>query len=115
VNSLAQSVGKEVLNETAYLQKTRQLIIKERNFLSKGLIDIKGIKVFPAKANFLLCRLDDSVKINSLQLSEAMHKHSLMIRSCHNFKGLSDRFFRIAVRSRLENKSLLKALALEVF
>ena len=40
-----------------------------------------------------------------------MLAHRIVIRDAGNFRGLDERFFRIAVRRRKENERLLKALA----
>jgi threonine-phosphate decarboxylase len=39
-------------------------------------------------------------------------KDNIIIRDCSNFIGLSDKYFRVAVRTREENQKLLSALNL---
>ena len=44
-------------------------------------------------------------------LRDQMLSRRIVIRDASNFRGLDERFFRIAVRGREENERLLKALA----
>lgn len=82
----------------------------ERDFLTKGLLGINGLRPFPSNANFLLVAVGvagmNSEKLRWILLNE----YGILIRDCSNFKGLDDRFIRIGVRTRYENALLLTAL-----
>ena len=43
-------------------------------------------------------------------LDEALAGRGILIRSCANYRGLDGRYFRIAVRTRRENRRLVRAL-----
>lgn len=75
---------------------------KERQFLEKGLKEL-GITVISGKANFILV-------YSKRPLYEELLKRGILIRDCDNFRGLSEGFYRIAVKSREENRILLKTI-----
>ena len=58
----------------------------EIQYLYKELSAINCIKVFPARANFLLARL--SGKYNAPSLKAALLRKGILIRDCSNFVGL---------------------------
>ena len=109
VNSLAQTAAKTAIGDYDYIKKSRQFVFKERAFLRKRLKAIKGLRVYPPTSNFILCKLTDR-KINAEMLSKKLAHQGLIIRNCNNFRGLTNRFFRLAVRKRNENIRLIRAL-----
>jgi threonine-phosphate decarboxylase len=48
--------------------------------------------------------------MSAAALRQRMLAHRIVIRDASNFRGLDERFFRLAVRSRNENERLLAAL-----
>lgn len=98
----AQTAGIAALDNENYISETRNYVKIEREFLEKNLTEI-GIKVFPSDANFLLLK-------SEIPLYDALLRERILIRSCENFKGLGDNFFRIAVRTHDENIALVNAL-----
>lgn len=109
VNSFAQLVGREIIKDKNYIQRNREFIIRERAFLFEKLKKIKRIVPFIPTANFIFCRLSEG-GISSKMLFNKLGKRGILIRDCSNFRGLNDRYFRIAVRKRSENIKLLAAL-----
>lgn len=102
VSAFAQAAGYECAMQTAFITKTATYIGKERQFLVDGL-EQAGCKVFPGKANFLLIYCEQP-------LYDGLLEKGILIRDCENFRGLSKGFYRIAVKSRKENETLLKAI-----
>lgn len=109
INTLAQIAGELILNDKEYIEKTHRLIEKERKFLFRQLKIIKGLKPYPSVCNFLLIKIETQ-SITSKSLKEALIKKGILIRNCSNFRGLSDRYIRVAIRTRHENQKLLIAL-----
>jgi threonine-phosphate decarboxylase len=105
VNTLAQVAGMAALADTGYCQQTLELIKTERHYLSKELGALPALRVFPSAANFLLLELPAAW--SARQLQGAFLSSRLLLRDCGNFVGLSDRFIRVAVRSRGENERLV--------
>ena len=53
-----------------------------------------------------------NAEITSSGIQDLLIKDNIIIRDCSNFIGLSDKYFRVAVRTRKENQKLLSALKL---
>ncbi|MEW5803623.1 MAG: threonine-phosphate decarboxylase CobD [bacterium] len=110
VNSIAQAVGEALFQmDNEYAERTRSLVQEEQKFILGELRSFGGLTAFPGKANFLLVRIDHG-ELKAPGLARRMLKEGLAIRVCDNFPGLDDRFFRLAVRTREENRRLLGAL-----
>ncbi len=62
-----------------------------------------GIFVFSGEANFLLLRTE-------APLYEWLKDRGILIRDCRNFRGLSEGYYRIAVKTREEQERLLKEI-----
>ncbi|TAN61501.1 threonine-phosphate decarboxylase [bacterium] len=107
VNVLAQEVSREIITDKEYIRKSKALISRERAYLFGNLRSIKGLKVFTPGSNFILCKLEGAPIKSAKKLQERLLKFRLLIRDCSNFRGLSERFFRVAVRTRRENNELI--------
>ena len=101
--------GRVCLADRDYMTQTRTLITQEREFLLEGLAALPGLTPFPSTVNYLLVKLDQP-SASATELRKQMLHHRIVIRDASNFQGLDQRFFRIAVRGRHENKRLLVAL-----
>ncbi|MDY6029476.1 MAG: aminotransferase class I/II-fold pyridoxal phosphate-dependent enzyme [Acidaminococcaceae bacterium] len=103
VSVLAQAAGIAALQEEAYLKKSRDLINKERSFMLKEFSKL-GFEPM-GEANYIFFHAP--VK---LQLPVKLKQAGYLIRSCSNYKGLSDGYYRAAVKSRRDNRNFLKAV-----
>ena len=102
VSSLAQSAGVAALTEQGFLRRTRELIRTERRWLTDNLTAL-GFWVCPSQANYLLFR-------GPRGLREGLLRQGIAIRSCGNYSGLDDGWYRIAVRPHEENEALITAI-----
>jgi threonine-phosphate decarboxylase len=109
VNALSQEAAVAALRDKNYINRTRLLVEKERRFLLKGLNAIEGLRPYPSVANFILVRIEKG-RLSAAELKEKLIRRGILIRDCANFRGLNNKYFRIAVRSRAENLKLLAAL-----
>lgn len=105
INSMADAAGQTALKETAFAEETRRLICRERAFLSEKLGGFDLLEVYPGTANFLFFRWK-----GKSCLQEKLIRHRILIRKCDSFKGLTQDYYRIAVRGRKENLKLTQAL-----
>ncbi len=110
VNGLAQLVGEKVLADKVYTDRTQLITAKERQHIFKKLGNIKGLKVYPSSANFILCKLQNTPIQNSNELARRLLRDNIYIRACGNFRGLNDKFFRVAVRKRADNNRLINIM-----
>jgi cobyric acid synthase CobQ/L-threonine-O-3-phosphate decarboxylase len=117
VNSLAQAVGKVMLEDNYYGEKSRVFVDERRVELKNDLEEIPWLKVFPGEANYLLVKLEKS-GLTARRLADRLltsaGEHPISIRVCDNFTGLDERFFRVAVRGESDNRSLCQALTREL-
>jgi len=102
VSSLAQTAGIAALDEEKYVRETQDYVAAQRQYLAAELNSL-SVKVYSGAANFLLFR-------SILGLCEKLLANGILIRDCSNFSGLSDGYYRIAVRTHDENIRLVDAL-----
>ncbi len=98
----AQIAGVSALSCNNWEEKTRDLIIKERDSLSRHLEEL-GLTVYPSDANYLLFK-------SEISLYESLLQKGILIRSCQNFRGLDDSYYRVCVKTSSENDRLLEAI-----
>lgn len=106
VNALAQKAASAALSSKSHLYKTRKLIKNELTFLTSSISKIKNFSCYPSSTNFILLES----KINSKTVQKKLIKKKLLVRDCGTFRGLDNKFIRIAVRTHKENVKLVKAL-----
>lgn len=99
----AQAGGLAALKEEEYVQRARKLVQKEREFLKRELRNL-GFKVYDSQANYIFFR-------GPKGLAEQALEKRVLIRDCSNYRGLSEGYYRVAVRTHAENIRLLEALA----
>lgn len=109
VNALAQLLATMMLDNTEYIKKTQRLIKNQRAFLFAELAKIKGASPYSSATNFLLIKIQKK-NVTSSVLQKRLLKRGVLVRDCANFRGLNNKFIRIAVRSRKENRKLIDAL-----
>ena len=98
----AHAAGSVCAKQSAFITETIDYVKGERQFLTDNLRQM-GLRVFPSDANFILIH-------SNIPLYESLLGHGILIRDCENFRGLSKGYYRIAVKSRKENETLLKVL-----
>lgn len=104
VSVIAQACGVAAAQDTAFPIQTRRYVAAQRAYLQDGLRAL-GFTVIPGQANYLLCK-NESMP----DLVQNMRKRGILLRSCSNFAGLNERWFRVAVRTEAENFVLLHTL-----
>lgn len=102
ISCFAQEAGCICAEQTEFIAETEKYIEKERQFLENKLRQT-GLRTFPSAADFLMVYSD-------IPLYESLLKRGILIRDCSNFRGLGKGFYRIAVKSRKENKILCMAI-----
>lgn len=106
VSGIAQDAAVKALSNKSYIEKTRRLVEKERNFLKDSISKSGKFQCYDSDANFILIKS----KINSRKLQKKLLEKNILIRDCSSFKGLGDKFIRIAVRTHRENQKLVKEM-----
>jgi len=110
MNSVAQRAAVESLSDNAYIQKSIKYITEARPVLFSELKSISSLTVFKSNVNYLLLKLQPSARIDALELYEKLLAKGLLVRTCEDFEGLDEMFFRVAVKKKNENKKLVTEL-----
>lgn len=108
VNTLALAAGTAALQDLEYNQQTQEFIRQERRCLFQKLEQFPQFRVYPSSVNYLLIEIKDGM--TARELRDRLMPQRILIRDCSSFMGLSDRFFRVAVRSSEDNQRLLECL-----
>ena len=102
VSVLAQMAGEACIMESEYIKETVSYVSGQRRLLSDGLKKL-GFKVYKSDADFILF-------YSKLPLYDILLNKGILIRDCSNYVGLSQGYFRVAVKTYDENVRLLKVI-----
>lgn len=102
VSVLAQMAGEACIRESEYIKETASYVSRQRRLLSDGLKKL-GFKVYKSDADFILF-------YSKLPLYDILLNKGILIRDCSNYVGLSEGYFRVAVKTYDENVRLLKVI-----
>ena len=106
VSNLAQAAGLAALESPdQYLQDSRGYIAKTRLMLEGRLAEL-GYRVYKASANYVFLHSPFA-----FDLQAELDSCGIRIRSCANYHGLGEGYYRIAVSTPANNDRLLAALA----
>lgn len=110
VSTPAQVAGEAALSEEEYVARTKILIAKEREFLKAGLSAL-GFFVYDSRANYIFFKdlREEAGKMEKLLYFQLLLKQ-VLIRSCANYRGLDDSYYRICVKERKDNEAFLSIL-----
>ena len=109
LNSLGAYAGELMFKDQEYIQKTRNLILSERDRMIRELKDTDTYKIYPAYANFILLKIQKT-GLTSSDAFEACIKEGLMIRDCASFQCLDGEFIRFCIMMPEDNARLLNVL-----
>ncbi|WP_295359504.1 aminotransferase class I/II-fold pyridoxal phosphate-dependent enzyme [uncultured Succiniclasticum sp.] len=101
--------------EEKYKKNYETALIKlksERKRFEKELAKIKGIRVIPSQANFIMVELENSISTQEL-LKALLVRHNLLIKELTT-KTNGRNYLRLAVRNTAENDMLIKAVKFEL-
>lgn len=109
VGTLTEAAVLAILRRDAACQQTltdqvELWLSSERPALEKALID-RGFEVWPGAANFVFFRAS-----NCPDIAEQLKQKGIIIRSCADYSGLDQSFYRIAVLDPEANKQFIHAL-----
>ena len=99
---LAQEAGLAALQEDAYVTTVRNLIREERKWMKEQLRGLH-LRVIEAEANYILFQSEK-------ELIQPLKEKGILLRSCGNYVGLDETWYRTAVRSHEENEKLILAM-----
>jgi threonine-phosphate decarboxylase len=104
VNAFAEAYAMEAFKHLGELETSRAAIARERNWLTDQ-INALGMRCNASSANYILVEYGQNVTL----LCAALAHHDILVRDCTSFELPT--CFRIAVRKREENQTLVEALS----
>jgi len=109
VNALAQKIGIVCAADRGFAAATRRLVAAERGHLFSRLGSIPGLHPRPSSANYLLLKITGR-GLSSTLLYEELARRGILVRDCRSFTGMGNKYIRVAVKLRRDNRLLLAAL-----
>lgn len=101
--------------EEKYKKDYQAALVKiraERDRFQNELAKIKGVRVIPSQANFVMVELDEGISPKEL-LKKLLIKHNLLIKELTT-KTNGRNYLRLAVRNTEENDMLVAAMKMEL-
>ena len=111
INGLAQLAGITALDNLSHLRKARKIITTERELMYARINhNLSSFSAIKSDVNFYLIRLSHGHcrQVRDLLLK----KNGILVRECSDFRGMNDKYIRVAVRTRNENLALFDSLEL---
>ncbi|HEY7227988.1 MAG TPA: histidinol-phosphate transaminase [Nitrososphaeraceae archaeon] len=109
VNGLAQLAGVTALEDISHVRRAQKMIRVEREFMHNVLNNkLKSFAAHESDVNYYLIQLHNN---NSTLLRDLLlERNGILVRDCSDFKGMYDKFIRVAVKTHDENLQLLNSL-----
>lgn len=98
----AQKAGIAALRQVEFVEKAKAVIREQRPWLMDELAKL-GLKTVPSQTNYILF-------YSRQELKQPLLERGILIRSCANYPGLCEGWYRIAVKLPEENHALIQAL-----
>lgn len=108
VSGPAQAAGLACCRLPDWPAEGRRILQQQRPILQQGLAEL-GCEVIPGSANYLLFRLPGVEN-----LKERMLQRGVLLRSCGNYRGLGQDWYRVAVKMADDNARFLRILGAEL-
>lgn len=112
LNALAQAavdyLGTHMKQVHDFIDETKRYLQGERQEFSEAIASLPLLVTYPSQSSFLLLGLPPGLKAHTV--CRRMAERRILIRNCHNFHGLSDRYIRLALKDRATNRIALDRL-----
>jgi L-threonine-O-3-phosphate decarboxylase len=105
VNTLACAAIATCATDRDRARRVAAEVAFAREELADALQLLRGVRVWPSQANFLLLRVPDGAG-----LVEALRERRIAVRPAASFPGLDERYIRVAVRTPDDNALLVNAI-----
>ncbi len=109
ITSLAAEIASVSLSDKDYILKSRNLLCKLKKDFQRKLKKVKFFEIIPSMANFFLIKIKTG-EFHAEDLKNGLLKYGILIRYCGDYRGLSNKYFRIAVRKKSDNDYLIQKL-----
>lgn len=115
ISCLPEVFGDAFSREYPKLESVREFLAGEIPWMQTMLSLVPGIDIFPAEANYVMCKLNEATSPESIMdvddLADRLKEHRCIVRKLSDTPGIGDDVsFCAAVRTRQENLQLIEAL-----
>ncbi len=107
VNYVAQEAVRTALKNKKFIEETVTFIEKEKGYILSEARKIPSFTIHPSDANFFLVKTKN---VTSPNLRKNLLERGILLRDCSNFRGLDETYVRFCVRTREDNKRLIREL-----
>jgi histidinol-phosphate aminotransferase len=107
IGIVTQLMAEKVLQHQEVLVRQAEAIKIERGILSKRLLALSGIQVFPTDANFILFR---TTRRHATQVFEGLKERGILIKNLDGSHPLLENCLRVTVGKPEENAQFVAAL-----
>jgi len=108
INTFAGVVAPYVMKDHDFIQRTKDLIFLEKEWLWQELGEIPGFYPLYPEANYVFVEARGEIRADVLSFE--LNKRGILIRECANYPFLDNRHFRVAVKDRESNTRLINAI-----
>ncbi len=108
VNRMAQLAVEFFLKNIDFEKQVRNYCKQEKEFLVKNISALSKAEYIKGQCHFALFKLKSTSSASDIK--EALESEGMLIRDCHNFRGLSGEYIRISPRLHQDNLKLVKTI-----
>ncbi|MBW6409209.1 threonine-phosphate decarboxylase CobD [Clostridium weizhouense] len=105
INILADLATRASLKDKKYIRKTIDYMEYQKSLLYNGLKELNNLTVYNPSVNFIFFKINSKIDLKSKLLED-----KILIRSCSNYEGLDESYYRVAVKLEEENIKLIKSI-----
>ncbi|MDR2551727.1 MAG: aminotransferase class I/II-fold pyridoxal phosphate-dependent enzyme [Treponema sp.] len=109
VSLAAECAAFAALKASTYLEESRRLVRAGRAWLKQELSRL-GFEVMGGEANYVFFKTSEDAVFNRRTFFQDLLERGILLRSCANYHGLDDSYFRAAVKNPEENAALIAAI-----
>ena len=106
VSTVGVEACKAALDDPSYYERVIALTQENRMEMRKALEGLRGIRVYPSHANYLLLQLLNG---DASMTYEELKSRNILIRNCRGWRGLEGEFLRVSVGTKSEITLFLTA------
>lgn len=108
VNSLAIAAAIFIFHNYQQLQLPLEQLLQEKELFTTQLQQQAGLNLYESHTHFFLA---ETARGTAAQLKQYLvEQHGILIRDASNFRGLGERYFRVATLTPEKNSLLIQAL-----
>lgn len=106
INVFAEHYAYGALLDTHYQEESLRYVLDAKAEMVEALKSMKGLTVTPSDGDYFLIEVHDHYQ----SIRSSLLDRGILIRSCANYIGLGETYFRVAVKNKDHNRFLIQEL-----